>query len=358
MRIARAQIMPSPTRLSRRLMVLIPATACCVLLAASPLRAQTTQHAIENVLPKMVKIFGAGGFQNLAPYGTGFIVSPQGHIVTVWSHLLDSDQITVVLDDGRRFKAKVLGAEPQLDLAVIRLEADNLQLPWFDLAAAANVQPGTRVLGFSNMFKVATGDEPVSVLHGVVASHARLAARRGRFEIPFEGSLYIIDAITNNSGAAGGVITTQDGVLVGMIGRELRNAESNTWINYAMPVTDLRETVGQIITGNYKSKDDAKVGDERNPRRYDPLDFGLVMVPDVVPRTPAYIDSVQADSDSAKAGLQPDDLVLFVNGKLIQSARTFKDEVGRLEAGDNLEIVVRRGAQLETVKLTVPRKSQ
>src|SRR4051812_3034368 len=171
---------------------------CTMALAAvpAPASAQSTREAIENTQPKIVKLFGAGGLKNLAAYGTGIIISPEGHIATVWSHVLDTDQLTVVLHDGRKFRAAVLGAEPQLDLAVLKLEADNLQLPYFDLADSATADPGARVLGFSNMFKVATGDEAVSVLHGVIAARTKLTARRGRFETPYAGPIYVVDAVT------------------------------------------------------------------------------------------------------------------------------------------------------------------
>ncbi|MEX2287106.1 MAG: trypsin-like peptidase domain-containing protein [Planctomycetaceae bacterium] len=318
--------------------------------------AQSSREAIDNTLPKIVKLFGAGGLKNLAAYGTGIIISPEGHIATVWSHVLDTEQLSVVLNDGRRFRAEVLGAEPQLDLAVLKLDAENLQLPYFDLADAVAAEPGTRVFGFSNMFKVATGDEPVSVLHGVIAARTKLTARRGRFEIPYAGPIYVVDAITNNSGAAGGAVTTREGRLLAVIGKELRNSDSNTWINYAIPIGELREAIEQIKTGNY-TRPPEPTEQEAKPRRYSALDFGIVMVPDVISRTPAYIDALVPGSAAAEAGLQPDDLVLFVNDELIQSTRMLATELGRLEADDTLKLIVRRGDKLVSVELTVPKKA-
>lgn len=323
---------------------------------ASQTLAQSTEDTIRAVQPKMVKIFGAGGVKNLYPYSTGFLVSAEGHVVTVWSHVLDSDEVTAVLDNGRKFQAKVLGAEPQLDLAVLKLQGEELNLPFFELDDATTSGAGARVLGFSNMFKVATGDEPVSVLHGVIAAKTKLSARRGAFEIPYDGPVYIVDAITNNPGAGGGVLTTRDGKLLGMIGKELRNTDSNVWINYAVPIPELRETIRQIISGNFTTKE--KPDKKENPNRYNPLDFGLVMVPDVVFRTPAYIDSVMPESIAAKAGLKPDDLVLFVNDELVQSVKTLKGQFGYLEGGDKMRMVVRRGNRLVPVELQVPKKAE
>lgn len=324
--------------------------------------AQTIRETIVAVQPKVVKIFGAGGLKGLAAHGTGFLVSKEGHVATVWSHVLDADLVTVVLSDGRRFTAQVLGAEPQLALAVLKLNgAEGLEFPYFDVNDAVLAGVGTRVLAFSNMFNVAAGDEPVSVVHGVIAARTTIEARRGVFESPYSGPVFVVDGITNNSGAAGGVLTTRDGLLLGMIGLELRNAKSNTWMNYSIPVKELASPIQQIISGKFESKRDPRM-DDSDPasriRRYKPLDFGFLLVPDVVERTPAFIDSIQPDSLAAKAGLRADDLVLFVNDELVPSCRALQEALGVLESGELLRLVVRRGNELVTVEITVPRKSE
>lgn len=315
------------------------------------------EDTISWAFQRVVKIYGAGGVRNLQGYGTGFLISPEGHLVTVWSHILDADEVTIVLNDGRRFQGKLLGAEPQLDVAVIKLQNVNGEVPHFDLSDVGEGAVGTRILGFSNMFKVATGDEPVSVMHGVIAAKTKLDARRGTFEVPYDGPVYIVDAITNNPGAAGGVITTRDGKLLGVIGKELRNAQSNTWVNYAIPVTELKEVIRQIVTGNYIEREQ-KPDEEENPDRYRPLDFGIVLVPDVVSRTSAYIEFVEPGSDAQKLGLKPDDLILFVNDERTSSIKVVLKELGVLEAGDTLELMVQRGKKLITVEIPVPVKEK
>lgn len=324
-------------------------------------RAQSGVESIASVLPKVVKIFGAGGGQKLHAYGSGFLVSPNGHIVTVWSHILDGDTVNVVLHDGRRYQGKVLGAEPPLDMAVLKIEAENL--PYFDLAEALSsgdsVSPGTRVLAFSNAFKVATGDEPVTVMHGVISAKTSLAARRGSFESPYTGPVYVVDAITNNSGAAGGVLTTRDGRLLGMLGKELRNTQTNTWLNYVMPISELKETIQQIVTGDFSKRrnpDDEDSPGKMRPRRYDAVDFGIVTIPDVLNRTPAYIDRILPGSQAEKVGLLPNDLILFAGDNLVQSCKLLREDLGRLEANDVLKLVVRRGDTLISVEVVAPRK--
>lgn len=328
-------------------------TAILVMLlsVASLAHAQSTREAIKSVLPRVVKIFGAGGIKNLESYGSGFLVSADGHIVTVWSHVLDADTVTVVLDDGRHYQAELVGAEPSLELAVLKIDAQDL--PYFDLNQLSEAGPGTRVLAFSNVFEVAVGDEPVSVVHGVVAAIDDLSARSGRYDVTYSGPVYVVDAVTNNSGAAGGVLTTREGGLLGMIGRQLQNTQSNTWLNYAMPISELATTIREIQTGDFsRNRDDEPTEIVDN---FDAIDFGIVLVPDVVERTPAYVDAVLDGSPAKSEGLQPDDLIVFANNRLVHSCQAFEEELGRLQPADDLIVVVRRGGTLLTIPLTAPR---
>ena len=315
-------------------------------------RAETV---IEFAQQRVVKIYGTGGIRNLHAYSTGFLVSPKGHVATIWNHVLDQDVVTVVLDDGRRFQASLVNAEPQLDLAVLKIDSEETGFPYFDPADAGHADPGARVLAFSNVFRVATGNESVSVMHGVIAAHTQLAARRGAFQLPYEGSVYVIDSVTNSSGAGGGVITSHDGILLGMLGRELRNARSNTWVNFAIPVTELRPVIEQIIAGRFTARR-RQARDTHETPACTPLDFGLILVPDVVTRTPAYVVGVVSGSAAALNGVQRDDLILFANDELIQSQRQLRSVLGAFEAPGTLKVVMRRGDQLVSIELSVERK--
>ena len=73
---------------------------------------------------------------------------------------------------------------------------------------------------------------------------------------------------------------------------------------------------------------------KKKPKRYEAADFGLITIPDVVARTPAYIDRVLPGSLAEIAGLQPNDLILFVGNDLVQSCQMLREELGRLQSGD------------------------
>src|SRR5207237_4931011 len=114
------------------------------------------------------------------------------------------------------------------EIAVLKVDGQNLS--HFAIEEGVSLKPGAKVLAFSNMFGVALGNEAASVLHGVVAAKTDLAARRGAFETNYHGPVYILDAMTNNPGAAGGALTDSKGRLAGLLGKELRSATSNIWL--------------------------------------------------------------------------------------------------------------------------------
>lgn len=330
----------------------------CLLLAARPAPAasagDTFADVVAAVQPKVVKIFGAGGYRGLEHYQSGFLISADGYVLTVWSYVLDTDYIQATLHDGRVMQAKVVGVDPRLEAALLKIEADGLE--HFDLGQAVEAHVGSRVLAFSNLYGVATGDEPASVQHGVLAAITNLEARRGVFETPYRGPVYVIDAITNNPGAAGGALTDRQGRLLGMLGKELRNAQSNTWINYAVPVQILREAVPQLREGRAASSAVPPTIAPENALT--PELLGLVLVPDVLERTPPFVDLVRPQSAAARAGLMADDLVLFVNDRLVQSCKALRAELARIDRLDGVRLTVIRGQQLIEVQLVVEEPSQ
>jgi S1-C subfamily serine protease len=299
-------------------------------------------ETIDRVQPKMVKLYGAGGLHDLKGYQSGILISPEGHILTAYSYVLDSDPVTAVLADGRKFDAKLLGADPRLEVAVLKIEAAGL--PCFDLRKAVRAEPGVRVLALSNSFRVAVGDEPMTVQKGTVSVVTRLEARRGVFETPYHGPVYVLDVTTNNPGAAGGALVTRRGELAGMLGKELRNSQNNTWLNYALPIDELQRSVEEIRAGKFVARRDSET--EKKPQRSLSLaSLGIVLVPDVMERTPPYIDRVLPDSPAAKAGIRPDDLIVLSGEHLVQSCKALLADFEYIDYEDPVKLTVLRDQQ-------------
>jgi serine protease Do len=321
--------------------LLAPLALTAMLLTHGAVRAQDSfAAAADEVNKKMVKVFGSGGFKGVVDYGTGVLVSAEGHILTVASPILDTPELRVHLYDGRRYPAKVVMIEPELDAALIKIDDDKLlPVPFFDIAAAAKnpvAQTGDWVLAFSNQFHIATRDEPMSVQHGVIASFAKLDARRGVHDAPYSGDCYVLDAITNNPGAGGGALTTRKGELLGMIGKELRNRRSETWINYAVPVQSLAKFVEDTKAGKYVRK-------PRPEKVASGAYHGIVLVANpVANQTPPFVEEVTPGSPAAKAGLKTDDLISYVNGEPVPSIESLLKFLNDTPAGETLTLEVRR----------------
>ena len=301
-------------------------------------------------------------FKGLPSYGTGFLVSANGHILTVNNHILTTSDLRVHLHDGRAFHARVLYKEPELDVALLKIEEVVDFLPYFDVekaAAAKPAEPGTMILGFSNQFQIATRDEPMSVMHGVIMAYAELRGRRGVFDAPFNGEVYFSDGIICNPGAAGGVITNRKGDLLGIIGRELKNTLSDTWINYAVPI----QAKAEALRGDKTVKIDLPMFvREGMAGKYIPVEkvekkdragfHGIILVPNVlVSATPPYVEEVVPDSPAAKAGLRSDDLIVYVDGELVQTIKAFRDIMKFVGPGTEVKIEVQRGSKLKSIRL-------
>jgi serine protease Do len=329
---------------------------------AAPARSdESFAKVAEEVNKKLVKLFGSGGFKGLASYGTGVVISKTGRILTINSHILDTRDLRIHMADGTRYHGKVIAREPELDIALVQIDKPGLELDdYFDVEAAAKKpiqEPGTGILAFSNQFQIATRDEPMSVQQGVIASHSRLYGRIGVFEATYRGNVYVIDAITNNPGAGGGAITTRKAELLGLIGRELRNELTNTWINYAIPLNASIEvtnkdgkkvtaTIMDVVRLGEKYKQLPTIKTEKNL-----VYHGIVLVPNVVERTPAYVEDVIPGSPADAAKLKPDDQVVYVDGLPVPDINTFNQILASYAPNSEVKLEIQRGDKLLTVPI-------
>ncbi len=339
--------------------LLLLTLAAATLASATAQQPQTVPQGVDSAIQSsqqvIVKLFGAG-VGTLDSYGSGILVSESGHLITVWNHLVNSGYLNAVVFDGRRFTVKVIGTSQQHDLALLKLDCDeNETFPFADWNMPNNVAAGDSVMAFSNVYHVATGNEPVSVIHGVLACETPLEAGFGRWKFPVKAPVYVIDAVTNNSGAAGGLLTTSDGQPAGMLGRELRHSETDMWVNYAVPWNVLRPAINDLINGrrvtsNESETDRRKMISERRLTS----DFGFTLLPSVLKKTPAYIDRVIPKSLADKAGLQRGDLVLMANDRVVQSIDDLRAALAGYRKGQAVSLTVNRNDRLEGVSFRMP----
>lgn len=327
--------------------IVIALISCC-----QPALSSELKSTIRSAQEKIVKVYGAGGFRQMEAYQSGILISPSGHVLTARSYVLDTDDLLVTLDDGSKWQAELLGSDPVLDLAVLKLPLENEQLPCFEIddPSAEKVFPSQRILALSNLYGIATGSESVSVLHGVITAIAPLDARRGSYRSNYRGDVYIVDASANNPGAAGGALVSWDGKLLGVLGKELRSRVTGTWLNYALPLPAIRESVAEMMQGRTSQT----LAEEYLPES--PLtlrELGIVLVPNVLQRTPSFVDSVRRDSPADKAGLRPNDLIVFLGSEPINSCKSLLEQLRRREREDALSISVLRDSDFYEFELAL-----
>lgn len=303
---------------------------------------------IQKAQTKVVKIFGAGGLRQLEAHQTGILISPSGHVLTALSYVLDTDDLAVILDDGRSYHPEYLGSDPVRELALLKLPVEDESLPYFDLHENSTAQVGDRILALSNLYGIATGDESVSVLQGTISAIVPLDARRGAFTTAYRDEVYVVDAYANNPGAAGGALIDWQGHLLGLLGKEVKSRVTGTWLNYALPTAGFSDSVNELLAGHSASWEP--------PSQLPELSLttevlGMRLVPDVLPFTPPYIDAVRRDSPAELAGLRADDLIVFAAGRQIASCRDFLEALTYHDRREEIQLSILREGELVEVTL-------
>ncbi len=312
--------------------------------------ASWNPHLPSEIQPKLVKVFGAGTPGRLEPFQTGFFITDDGYIATAFSYVLDTEDITVVLHDGKRYSARLVGGDLETEIALLKINVDG-PVSYFRLDETAESKPGEWAFALTNAFGVATGNEPVSVQHTLISGTENLAAHRGTFDIRYQGPVLVLDMVTNNAGAAGGALVSMDGRLLGMIGKELQDDVSGAWLNFAIPTSVVKESIDRILSGRAAVvADTAEV--EGDLTRL--IERGLMFLPDVFENTPPYVDRVVIGSPAEAAGIREDDLIVLVGNRLVRSLRDLAVAVAEFRREDPIPLTLSRGNDLIEVELPAP----
>jgi serine protease Do len=301
---------------------------------------------VDRVQEKVVKLFGAGGAKGLESYQSGVLVGSDGYILTSWSTVLDVTSVRVVAYDGRRLNATVVGVDPPNEMALLKV--DDAGLSGFELDTSIATRPGQRVFGVSNLFGIATGNEYCSVQKGVVMAIAPLTQRRGKTKSLYQGKVYVLDVMTNNPGAAGGALIDIQGRLIGILGKEIRDEQAGIWLNYALPLDVVQASMDRILKGN-TSVDLESIKTVDKPHRL--ADLGLTLIPDVLAKTPAFVDQIRKGSIADRSGIQTNDLILLANEQRIDSRKSFERVLSTLNRADSFELLVQRGQELIRIQV-------
>ena len=290
--------------------------------------------------PFLEYFFGERNFQQ-APQkrqasGSGVIISKDGYIVTN-NHVVDgAAQVNVVLNDKRQFKAQIVGTDPTTDLALLKVDAEDL--PTLPIGNSDNLKVGEWVLAVGNPFNLTS-----TVTAGIVSAKARnINILSGDMKIE---SFIQTDAAVNPGNSGGALVNTR-GELVGINAAIASQTGSYTGYAFAIPtsimskvVADLKEygTVQRALLGVQIRDIDADFAKEKNLETMEG----------------AYVASVGSQSAASDAGIKEGDIITHVSGNKVKTVSELQEKISRFRPGDKVQITILRNGKQETVSVTL-----
>ncbi len=266
--------------------------------------------------------------------GSGVIVdSEKGYILTNYHVIEGADDISVTLTDGRSFEAELIGTDPDSDLAVIRLDADNLHA--LTLADSDELQVGDFVIAVGNPFGLGQ-----TVTSGIVSALGRTGVRG------LEYQNFIQTDASINPGNSGGALINLRGELVGINSAIFTPSGGNVGIGFAIPSRMASYVMDQLI----------RFGEVRRGTMglvVQDLTSELAGAFGIESERGALVAEVINNTAVGSPGLQAGDVIISVAGRRVRSARDFLNAEGQVPIGDSLEVEFLRDARVLSTTMMV-----
>ncbi len=271
--------------------------------------------------------------------GSGFIVSSDGQIITN-AHVVDGvDTVQVSLKDGRSFTGRVLGTDPVTDVAVVKIDANNL--PAVKMSNSDQVQPGEWAIAIGNPLGL---DNTVTA--GIVSATSRSSGEAG---IPDKRVDFLQTDAAINPGNSGGPLLNQNGEVIGMNTAIRADAQG---IGFAIPSNTITRIADQLAKGG--KVEHAYVGIQMvalSPELKQQINSDPNNGFNVNEDQGVLVAKVMQDSPAAKAGLRSGDVIHQVNGQEVTSADQIQKIVEGSQVGNNLQVSLKRNGQDVTLDI-------
>jgi len=269
--------------------------------------------------------------QKIQSRGSGVVIDASKGLVVTNHHVVDeADKIVVLLRDGRKFNAQVVGTDPETDIALLKIPPQRLtDLP---VADSDSLRVGDFVVAIGNPFGLGQ-----TVTSGIVSA-------LGRTGLGIEGYEDFIQTDASiNPGNSGGALVDLRGQLVGINTAILAPSGGNVGISFAIPTNMMTQVVQQLT----------EFGEVRRGVlgiRIQDLTPELAKAFNLKDKKGAVISEIEPGSPAAEAGLQPGDIIITVNGQSIQNSAQLRTRIGLLRIGDSVKLsVLRQGRTLHLV---------
>jgi serine protease Do len=275
---------------------------------------------------------GQRGGQPVRGNGSGFIVSPDGYILTNAHVVSSADEVTVRLTDRREFRAKVIGTDARTDVAVIKIDAG--QLPSVRIGDSNNLQTGQWVLAIGSPFGLAN-----TATAGIVSATSRTVG--GGSLVPF-----IQTDVAVNPGNSGGPLFNLQGEVVGINSMIFSQTGGYMGLSFAIPIDVAINVRDQLIKTGRVVRGRIGVGVQDVDAQL-AQSFGLDR-----PRG-ALVGYVDPDGPAKKAGIEPGDVILSVNDQEIEQSGTLSTQIAAMKPGSNARLRVWRDRKERVIESRV-----
>lgn len=286
--------------------------------------------------PLFRRFFGDQQEERQFSLGSGVVISPQGYVLTN-NHVIETaDEIEVALADGRKAAAKVVGTDPETDLAVVKIDLQNL--PAITLGHAEQAKVGDVVLAIGNPFGVGQ-----TVTMGIISALGRNHLGINTFENFIQTDAAI------NPGNSGGALIDASGNLLGINTAIYSRSGGSLGIGFAIPVTTVKQVMESIISTGQVVR--GWIGVE--PQDITPElaeSFGLTR------KSGAIIAGVLKGGPADKAGIRPGDILVAVEGKPVSDTSDMLNLIAELKPGNKAKMTVLRKSQESTIDVVVGKR--
>lgn len=271
--------------------------------------------------------------------GSGVIVSPEGYVLTNHHVIEGAQAIEVTLNDGRSTLAKVIGTDPETDLALLKI--DLAALPVIVLGQVEALQVGDAVLAIGNPFGVGQ-----TVTSGIVSALGRKQLGINTFENFIQTDAAI------NPGNSGGALVDTNGALMGINTAIYSRSGGNMGIGFAVPVSTATQIMASLIKEGKVTR--GWIGVEPltlNAELAESFGIAKDKTSGTWPKG-VLIHGVLQNSPAAKAGIQPGDLILQVAGHVVGDVPEMLSQVAALKPGESAQLSVQRAGKLLDIRVT------
>ena len=271
--------------------------------------------------------------------GSGFLWDNNGHVVTNFHVIQGASQATVTLADSRQYKARLVGASPAHDLAVLRIDTDFKRPTPVPLGTSDNLQVGQHVFAIGNPFGL-----DWTLTTGVISALNR--------SLPNENGTRIVEDLIQtdaaiNPGNSGGPLIDSSGRLIGINTAIYSPSGASAGIGFAVPVDTVARVVPQLIkTGQYNPPVlGIDIDDQINRRLVRALGIDGVYILGVRPNTGAARAGLQGPTRDRNGSVVPGDVILAINGQPIPTVAKLLSTLDAYAPGQTVRIKIRRGQQ-------------